>query len=61
MKLLHFRTLTALAFGSALTAAACTEKGASPVGVDLLPGGILAGGVQSLALTEFVSAVVMSI
>lgn len=53
MKPLHFRTLTALALGSALTAAACTEKGASPVGVDLLPGGILAGGIQSLTLTDF--------
>ena len=47
----------ALALASALLAGACSEDGASPVGVDLLPGGILAGGVQSLALTEFVSAV----
>ncbi len=46
----------ALALASALFAVACSEDGASPVGVDLLPGGILAGGVQSLALTEFVSA-----
>ena len=46
----------ALALASALLAMACAEDGASPVGVDLLPGGILAGGVQSLALTEFVRA-----
>jgi len=49
----HFRTLAALAMGAALAAAACAEDGASPVGVELLPGGILAGGVQSLALTDF--------
>jgi hypothetical protein len=49
----HFRTLAALAMGVALAAAACAEDGASPVGVELLPGGILAGGVQSLALTDF--------
>lgn len=46
----------ALALGSALFAAACSEDGASPVGVELLPGGILAGGVQSLALKEFARA-----
>jgi hypothetical protein len=49
----HVRTLAALAMGSALAAAACAEDGSSPVGVELLPGGILAGGVQSLALTDF--------
>ena len=49
----HWR---ALALGSALLAAACSEDGASPVGVELLPGGILAGGVQSLALSEFARA-----
>jgi hypothetical protein len=43
----------ALALASALLAVACSEDGASPVGVDLLPGGILAGGVQSLALAAF--------
>ncbi|HET6638399.1 MAG TPA: DNRLRE domain-containing protein [Gemmatimonadota bacterium] len=43
----------ALALGSALFVAACSEDGASPVGVELLPGGILAGGVQSLALKDF--------
>lgn len=48
-----FRTPAALAMGAALAAAACAEDGASPVGVELLPGGILAGGVQSLALTVF--------
>ncbi|HEY7472862.1 MAG TPA: DNRLRE domain-containing protein [Gemmatimonadota bacterium] len=53
MKLTHTRFLAALAFGSALMAAACTEEGASPVGVELLPGGILAGGIQSLTLTDF--------
>ena len=46
----------ALALGTALLAAACSEDGASPVGVELLPGGILAGGIQSLALTEFARA-----
>jgi hypothetical protein len=53
MRLFHAQSLAALAFGSALAVAACTEKGASPVGVELLPGGILAGGIQSLTLTEF--------
>ena len=46
----------ALVLGFALLAAACSEDGASPVGVELLPGGILAGGVQSLALSEFARA-----
>jgi len=53
MKPFHARHLAALALGSALAAAACAEDGASPVGVGLLPGGILAGGVQSLTLTDF--------
>ena len=57
MSSIQARGWRALALASALLAGACTEDGASPVGVDLLPGGILAGGVQSLALTEFVSAV----
>jgi len=47
------RTLAALVLGSALLAAACTEEGSSPVGVELLPGGILAGGIQSLTLLDF--------
>jgi hypothetical protein len=47
----------ALALASALSATACAEDGPSPVGVDLLPGGILAGGVQSLSLTDFTRAV----
>lgn len=46
----------ALALASALLVVACAEDGASPVGVELLPGGILAGGVQSLLLMEFASA-----
>lgn len=55
MSFLRTRPGRALALVPALLAA-CSEDGASPVGVDLLPGGILAGGVQSLALTEFVRA-----
>jgi len=53
MRLLRSRSLTALVLGSALLVAACTEEGASPVGVELLPGGILAGGIQSLTLDDF--------
>jgi hypothetical protein len=53
MKLAYDRTLMALALGSALVVAACMEDGASPVGVGLLPGGILAGGIQSLVLADF--------
>jgi hypothetical protein len=53
MRSLQSSTLASLAIGAALAAAACAEDGASPVGVELLPGGILAGGVQSLALTDF--------
>ena len=53
MSPVHARRWRALALASALLAAACSEDGASPVGVELLPGGILAGGVQTLALTEF--------
>ncbi|HET6360865.1 MAG TPA: DNRLRE domain-containing protein [Gemmatimonadota bacterium] len=52
----HAHRWRALALGSALLAAGCSEDGASPVGVELLPGGILAGGVQSLALMEFARA-----
>ncbi|HUF89502.1 MAG TPA: DNRLRE domain-containing protein [Gemmatimonadota bacterium] len=47
------RIIAALVLGSALLAAACTEEGSSPVGVELLPGGILAGGIQSLTLRDF--------
>lgn len=53
MRRFHGRHLAALALGSALAAAACVEDGASPVGVELLPGGILAGGIQALSLTDF--------
>jgi hypothetical protein len=53
MSPVHARRWRALALASALLASACSEDGASPVGVELLPGGILAGGVQTLALTEF--------
>lgn len=56
MNAVQARRGRALALASALLAMACAEDGASPVGVDLLPGGILAGGVQSLALTDFAQA-----
>lgn len=54
----RFRSPTpaALAIAAALAVAGCVEDGPSPVGVELLPGGILAGGVQSLALTDFARA-----
>ena len=53
MRRLQARIPAALILGFALVAGACAEEGASPVGVELLPGGILAGGIQSLALDEF--------
>ena len=37
----------------ALAAAACTERGASPVGSDILPGGILEGGLESVEVVGF--------
>lgn len=42
----------ALAFAVA-TLGGCTENARSPVGVDILPGGILDGGLESVASTEF--------
>ena len=56
MSPVHAHRWRALALASALLAVACSEDGASPVGVELLPGGILSGGVQSLALMDFASA-----
>ena len=56
MRLRHARIPAALILGSALAVAACTEEGASPVGVELLPGGILAGGIQTLILDDFTRA-----
>ena len=53
MSRLQTSGLSALAVGSALLAGACTENGASPVGVELLPGGILAGGIQAVTLVDF--------
>lgn len=45
-----------MVIGSALLTTACTEEGSSPVGVELLPGGILAGGVQALTIDDFARA-----
>ena len=37
----------------AATTVACTEDARSPVGIDILPGGILEGGLESVASTTF--------
>lgn len=42
----------ALALAGAATTA-CTEKGRSPVGIDILPGGILEGGLEPVTSSEF--------
>lgn len=42
----------ALALAGAV-ATACSEDARSPVGIDILPGGILEGGLESVASTEF--------
>jgi hypothetical protein len=53
MRLFHTRPLAALVLGSTLSVSACTEKGASPVGIELLPDSILTEGIQLLTLTDF--------
>jgi hypothetical protein len=47
------RRFAALILCSALFSGACAEDGASPVGVELLPGGILSGGIQVLVVSDF--------
>ena len=56
MRRLHSRIRAAGVLGLALAAGACTEEGASPVGLELLPGGILAGGIQMLTIDGFTRA-----
>lgn len=47
----------ALALACAAVVVGCTEDARSPVGVDILPGGILEDGLESIAATEFATAV----
>lgn len=47
----------ALAVACAAAAAACTDQGRSPVGIDILPGGVLGDGLESVASTAFTTAV----